>query len=229
VLGTRPDLAYTLARLGQAQANPHPEHWRTLTHVLRYLSGTIDMGLVYSGHSSDTSPHIYTDSAYTDCPDTQKSHSGFVAIVGGGAVSWSSRKQAVVTTSSTEAKYIAMGLAAKEAVWMRHLVRDLGFEMTGPMRIYADNQSSMLLATSEKLSARTKHLDVQYHFIRKLIQKGICQFHWVHTKSNMADVLTKPLGPTLFQTMPPRLGMPWIRRIYGPGEGSEARSEPLPA
>jgi hypothetical protein len=141
----------------------------------------------------------------------------------------SSCKQAVVTTSSTEAEYIAMGLAAKEAVWMRHLVRDLGFDLVGPMRIYADNQSSMLLATSKKLSTCTKHLDVQYHFIHELIQKGICQFRWVHTKSNVADVLTKPLGPTLFETMPPRLGMLWSRRVYGSGDVSEPRSKSLPA
>jgi hypothetical protein len=129
----QPDLAYTLACLGQAQANPHLEHWCTLTYVLCYLSGTIDMGLVDSAHASDISPHIYTDSAYANCPDTQKSHSRFIAIVRGGAVSWSSHKQAVVTTSSMEVEYIAMGLAAKEAVWMQHLVWDLGFEMAGPM------------------------------------------------------------------------------------------------
>jgi hypothetical protein len=139
--------------------------------------------------------------------DMWKSHLGFITIVGGGAVSWSSHKQAVVTTLSTEAEYIAMGLAAKEAIWMQHLGQDLNFGMTSPMQIYADNQNSMLLATSEKLSAHTKHLDVQYHFICKLIQKGICQFRWVHTKSNVADILTKPLGPTLFESMPPRLGM----------------------
>jgi hypothetical protein len=173
--GTR-YMAFALACLGQAQANLHPEHWCTLTHVLRYLSGTINMGLVYPTHAGDVNPHIYTDSAYADCPDTRKSHSGFVTIIGGGAVSWSSHKQAVVTTSSTKAEYITMGLAAKEAVWMRRLVQDLGFEMTGPMRIYTDNQSSMLLATSEKLSARMKHLDIQYHFICKLIKEGVCQF-----------------------------------------------------
>jgi hypothetical protein len=224
-----PDLAYTLTCLGQVQANLHLEHWCTLTHVLCYLSGTIDMGLVYSAHASDIPLHIYTDSAYADCPDTQKSHSGFIAIVRGGAVSWSSCKQAVVTTLSMEVEYIAMGLAAKEAVWMWRLVQDLGFEMAGLMRVYSDNQSSLLLALSKKLSTHTKHLDIQYHFICGLIQEGVCQCCWVHTKSNVADVLTKPLGLTLFQSMPPRLGMPWIRQIYVPGKGSEAQSEPLPA
>jgi hypothetical protein len=76
------------------------------------------MGIVYSAHVADTLPHIYTNSVYADGPDTRKSHLGFVVIIRGGAVSWSSCKQAVVTTTSTKAEYITMGLAAKEAVWM---------------------------------------------------------------------------------------------------------------
>lgn len=108
-LGTRPDLAYSLAQLGQAQSNPHPEHWRALIHVLRYLSKTVDMGLVYSRHTKAGYPHLYTDSSYADCSDTRKSHSGFLVLLGGAAVSWSSQKQAIITTSSTEAEYVAMG------------------------------------------------------------------------------------------------------------------------
>ncbi|EUC59597.1 Gag-Pol polyprotein/retrotransposon, putative [Rhizoctonia solani AG-3 Rhs1AP] len=211
-LGTRPDIAFALARLGQAQSNPHPKHWQALTHVLRYLSGTLDMGLVYSAKADRPEPHMHTDSAFADCVDTRRSHSGFVVLVGGAAVAWSSRKQAIVTTSSTEAEYIAMGVAAKEAAWMKRLLLDLEFPNNGPLRIYADNQSSLILATSEKLSTRTKHLDVQYHFVRQLAKMGICVFKWVSTKLNVADVLTKPLGSNLFLDMPPRLGLPWIRR-----------------
>jgi hypothetical protein len=231
VLGTRPDLAYSLARLGQAQSNPHPEHWYALTHVLRYLSKTVDMGLVYSAHASDLAPHMYTDSAFADCPDTRKSHSGFVVLLGGAAVSWSSRKQPIVTTSSTEAEYIAMGHAAKEAIWIGRVMCDLGVQFDGPLRIYADNQSSLLLASSEKLSSRTKHLDVQYHFVRQQIRDGLCKFVWVPTKLNTADVLTKPLGPTLFASMPPMLGMPWVCRNYleRPLPVGDARNEHLHA
>lgn len=219
-LGTRPDLAYALARLGQAQSNPHPEHWRALTHVLRYISNTVDMGLVYSRDAKDAAPCLYTDSSFADCPDTRKSHSGFLVLLGGAAVSWSSRKQAIVTTSSTEAEYVAMGHAAKEAVWIGRLMKDLGVDLGGPMRIYADNQSSMLLADSEKLSSRTKHLDVQYHFVREQVRLGRCRFIWVPTKLNAADVLTKPLGPALFNSMPPLLGMPWVCRDYLAGPNS---------
>jgi hypothetical protein len=131
------------------------------------------MGLIYSVNAQDIALHIYTNSVYTNCPDMQKSHSGFVAIVGGRAVLWSLHKQAVVTTLCTEAEYIAMGLVAKEVVWMHWLVQDLGFKMVSLMRIYANNQSSMLLATSEKLSVHTKHLDIQYHFVHELIRVGV--------------------------------------------------------
>ncbi|KAG9093962.1 hypothetical protein FS749_013412 [Ceratobasidium sp. UAMH 11750] len=172
------------------------------------------MGLVYSRSSKDPTAHMYTDSAFADCPVTCKSHSRYVALLSGAAISWSSRKQAIVTTSSTEAEYIAMGHAAKHAMWVARLLRDLGAEVDGPLRIYADNQSSMLLADSDKLSSRTKHLDVQYHFVREQIKSGVCRFIWVPTKLNAADVLTKPLGPALFAEMPPMLGVPWVRRDY---------------
>jgi hypothetical protein len=212
--GTRPDISFAVARLGQAQSNPHPAHWQSLTHVLRYLSKTLDMGLVYSASAEDPQPHIYTDSSFADCPDTRKSHSGYVTLVAGAAVSWSSRKQAIVTTSSTEAEYLAMGHATKEAVWITRLLVDLGTALSMSMRIFADNQSSLLLADSEKLSSRTKHLDVQYHYVREQIKLGKCRFFWIPTKLNTADVLTKPLGPTAFLNMPSRLGLPWIPRVY---------------
>jgi hypothetical protein len=231
VLGTRPDLAYSLARLGQAQSNPHPKHWYALTHVLCYLSKTVDMGLVYSAHSTDPNPHMYTDSAFAVCPDTQKSHSGFMVLLGGAAVSWSSRKQPIVTMSSTEAEHIAMGHAAKEAIWISRVMCDFGVDLGRPLRIYADNQSSMLLASSEKLSSRMKHLDVHYHFVRQQIKEGLCRFVWVPTKLNLADVLTKPLGPSLFATMPPMLGLPWLCCDYleRPLPVGDARSAPLHA
>jgi hypothetical protein len=143
VLGTRQDLAYSLVQLGLAQSNPHPEHWYALTHVLRYLSKTIDMGLVYSAHVADPAPRMYTDSVFADCPDTRKSHSGFMVLLGGAAVSWSSRKQPIVTTSSTEAEYITMGPATKEAMWIGPVMRNFGVDLAGPLRIYADNQSSL--------------------------------------------------------------------------------------
>lgn len=98
-------------------------------------------------------------------------------------------------------------------------MRDLGVDSGGPMRIYADNQSSILLANSEKLSSRTKHLDIQYHFVCEHVRLGNCWFIWVPTKLNAADVLTKPLGPALFGSMPPLLGMPWVCRDYLDGSG----------
>ncbi|QRV99735.1 Gag-Pol polyprotein/retrotransposon [Ceratobasidium sp. AG-Ba] len=109
-----------------------------------------------------------------DCPITRKSHSGYVTILAGAAVSWSSKKQAIVTTSSTDAEYIGMGHCAKEGVWITQLLKDLGAPLLEPIEIFADNQSSMILADSEKNSSRTKHIDMKYHFIREYIQDGKC-------------------------------------------------------
>lgn len=213
-LGTQPDLVYLLAHLGQAQSNLHPEHWHVLLHILRYLSKTVDMGLVYSKHAKDVGPHIYTDSLFADCPNTHKPHSGFVVRLGGAAVAWSSHKQAIVTTSSTEAEYVAIGHATKEVIWIGQLMRDLGVDLGGPMCIYADNQSSILLSSLERLSSCMKHLDVQYYFVHEHIRLGDCRFIWVPTKLNTADVLTKLLGPVLFNSMPPLIGMPWLCHDY---------------
>ncbi|QRV82277.1 Pol polyprotein/retrotransposon [Ceratobasidium sp. AG-Ba] len=219
--GTRPDIAYSVSRLGQAQSNPHPAHWNALKHILRYLSRTLDMGLVYSGAKSGLKAHMYTDSSFADCPFTRKSHSGFVTIMAGAAVSHSSKKQGLVTTSSTEAEYVGMGHAAKEGVWITRMLSDLGVPLQEPITIFADNQSSMLLSDSEKLSSRTKHVDVQYHFVKEYVAQGKCRFEWVPTKLNTADVLTKPLGPIAFKEMPAMLGLPWKPRAYTPRPESE--------
>ncbi|KAG8721231.1 hypothetical protein FRC09_008233 [Ceratobasidium sp. 395] len=215
-LGTRPEICYALSRLGQVQSNPHPSHWEALLYVLRYLVGTIDMGLVYSRTTASEEPYMYTDSAYADCPFTRKSHSGYVTIAGGAAINWCSQKQSLVTLSSTEAEYVAMSHAAREAVWMTRLLKDLDMKSDAPMKIYADNQSSIILAESERLSKRTKHLDPHYHYVRQTVNLGTVKFSWIPSNMNAADCLTKPLGPTIFKTMPPLLGLPWVNRRFGP-------------
>ncbi|QRV81847.1 Gag-Pol polyprotein/retrotransposon [Ceratobasidium sp. AG-Ba] len=183
------------------------------------------MGLLYSGAKSGLTAHMYTDSSFADCPYTRKSHSGFVTIMAGAAVSHSSKKQGLVTTSLTEAEYVGMGHAAKEGVWITWMLSDLGVPLREPITIFADNQSSMLLSDSEKLSSRTKHVDVQYHFVREYVTQGKCRFEWVPMKLNTADVLTKPLGPIAFKEMPAMLGLPWKPRAYTPQPESETSDE----
>ncbi|QRV73467.1 Gag-Pol polyprotein/retrotransposon [Ceratobasidium sp. AG-Ba] len=183
------------------------------------------MGLVYSGTVSNPTAHMYTDPSFADCPHTRKSHSGYVTIMAGAAVSHSSKKQGLVTTSSTEAEYVGMGHAAKEGIWITKMLSDLGVPLSEPITIFADNQSSMLLSDSEKLSNRTKHVDVQYHLVREYVANKKCRFSWVPTKLNTADVLTKPLGPAIFKDMPAMLGLPWHPRNYTPSMESETSDE----
>jgi hypothetical protein len=135
------------------------------------------------------------DSAYAGYLFTRKSHSGYIVMAAGAAIDWCSWKQSLLTTTLTEAEYVAMTHLTKEAMWISWLLSDLGMKSSPPMRIYADNQSSIILAESERLSNHTKHLDPQYHFSRQEIKHGTVEFHWIPSLKNAADCRTKPLGP----------------------------------
>ena len=150
---------------------------------------------------------MYTDSSYADCKDTRRSHSGYVVMVGGAAVAWSSKKQTIVTTSSTEAEYIAVSEAAREAVWLRSLLRELELLPSGPTTVYCDNNGAIALSFDQAFHARVKHVDVRYHFIREQVDANHLTVKRVSSAENVADIFTKPLGKPLFEKHRARLGL----------------------
>jgi hypothetical protein len=162
--------------------------------LLRYLSGTTDLRLTFSGSTGDKghSLAIYTDSDYAACPDTRKSVSGYVITLNGGAVDWRSKKQTTVTLSTTEAEYVAASGAARETLWFRQLARTLDLQVPR-YTIYADNQSMLKLAKNPILSARSKHIDIIHHFLRERVARGEVSFTYVPTDKMLADILTKAL------------------------------------
>ena len=121
MLWTRPDLAYTVSVVGQFSANPGPEYWNCIKHVMRYLKGTKSMELQYSG-SDSLKFHGFTDSDLAGNLATRKLTFGHVFLMSGGAVSWASKWQSTVVASPTEAKYIASAFAAKEAIWLHQFL-----------------------------------------------------------------------------------------------------------
>ena len=147
MLATRPDLAYAIAALGRHAANPGPNHQHALERVFHYLRATSDHQLVL-GHGTASAPTLqgYADSNWASDVNDRKSTSGYVFTLGSGAVSWSSKKQPTVALSSTEAEYIAGAHAAKEAVWLRLLLSELGQDMSSPTTLHVDNQSAMAIA-----------------------------------------------------------------------------------
>ena len=132
MIGTRPDLAQSVGALSHHTATPGQHHQTALKRVYRYLRGTSEYGITYNGKLSDPDPQVYCDADWANDPNDRKSISGYVAMMCGGAVSWSSKKQSVMALSSTEAEYIAAARAAQESSWLVAFLTEIGCPLTNP-------------------------------------------------------------------------------------------------
>jgi hypothetical protein len=135
----------------------------------------------------------YTD-ADGSSQDHQRAISGFAYLIDGGAISWSSRKQELITLSTAEAEYIATTHAAKEGIWLQRLIGELFDDVViTPLVLYCDNQAAITLATTDNYHARTKHIDIRFHFIRHSVESGVFKLIYCPTDDMVADILTKAL------------------------------------
>ena len=166
---TRPDIAAAVEVLPQYVSRPSKDHWIGMKHILRYLKGTLKYGLKFSALEEEPELIGYSDADWAADVDTRRSTSGYVFQIGSGTVSWSSRKQATVAKSSTEAEYAALSSATLEAVWLRRLMEDLGRQKDAPPTVYEDNQGAIELAKNAKYHNRTKHIDICHHFVRERV------------------------------------------------------------
>jgi len=190
---TRPDIANAVGVLAKYMAQPTIVHWQAAKHVLRYLAGTSNCGITFKGTS--TSVLGYSDADYAGDLDTRRSTTGYIFMMNNGAISWSSKRQATVAVSTTEAEYMAAAHAAKEALWLRKLLSDLKLQ-SGPMVIKVDNQSAIKVLKNPILSARSKHIDIIYNFARERASRQEIKFEFIRTDHMLADALTKPVNKT---------------------------------
>lgn len=203
---TRPDIAWSVGALARFMSAPTKEHWTAALGILRYLSGTRDFGLVYTGASRDNLLEGYCDADWAGDLDTRRSTTGFVFTVHGTAVSWASKLQRTVALSSCEAEYVAAAAAAKEALWLRTLLSDLCMEHNTPI-IHIDNQAALSLIKNPLTHGRSKHIDVQHHFVRECMADGKAHFQYVSTEWQVADIFTKALPFSKFELCRNLLGM----------------------
>ncbi|SCZ99742.1 BZ3501_MvSof-1269-A2-R1_Chr12-2g03444 [Microbotryum saponariae] len=191
---TRPDIAFAVSKVASHCNNFSQQDWEALMHILRYLKGTRDVGLLF--RKSEGAPLLkgFVDADHGADPETRRSVTGFVFLCAGGAVLWMSKRQALVTVSSTEAEYVAMSFAAHEGIWLRRLLAEIGFAQTEPTKLHGDNQSAIQLAKHPAFHAHTKHISIHFHFIRDHIAEGTIEMVWIPTNMMAADVLTKGLG-----------------------------------
>jgi hypothetical protein len=160
------------------------------------LQGTRTLGITFDGNKPGF--HGYTDADWVGNVETRQSTSGYVYFLYGGAISWKSTRQKAVTLSSTESEYYGLSNAAREAAWLRLLLKELNYEGgdVKPTLIYGDNQGSLALAENPEFHQRTKHVDIQYHYIRQQVEEGNVQLAYKKTADMVADGMTKPLnGP----------------------------------
>jgi hypothetical protein len=192
---TRPDIAYSISALSQYSARPNETHFNALKRVLRYLRGSTNLSLTFTG-TSDLTPELvaYTDSDWASNQDDRRSVTGYVFALSGGPVSWASRRQKTVAQSTVEAEYMATAEAVKEAIWWRSFLGELGQPTDSPTKVYSDNAGSISLAHNPEHHARTKHIDVKYHLTREHLQLGTISLQRVPTNENTADVFTKALS-----------------------------------
>jgi len=208
-MATRPDIAFAVQTLSQFTTNPGPEHWTAVKRVFRYLSGTRDYKLTYGGHQQDWPLEVsgFTDADWGSNPNDRKSISGYIYLLGGGAIAWSSKKQGTVALSSTEAEYIAATHAARQAIWLRHLFNGLNLPLKGSTSIHADNQSAIALSKDSQFHARSKHIDIQHHFIREKVGDGSIELVYCPTDEMLADILTKGLSKAKHEKFTRELGL----------------------
>ena len=190
---TRPDIGYAVQALSRHLQSTGPEHVTAAKRVLRYLKGTRTLGIVYSPDQEQDLCYVgYSDADWGGDPDTRRSTSAYLFMASGGAISWSSRLQQTVALSSTEAEYMALCEAVKEAIHIRKLFQDLGCNK-GPSIIYEDNQGSIALSENPVHHKRTKHIDIKYHFVREKVDNKEVILKYIPTEHQLADLLTKAL------------------------------------
>ena len=203
---TRPDIAFAVSTLSQYLESPTTTHQHAVTRVFRYLSGTKSLKLVLGG------PHSkiigYSDSDWAS-QIHRHSISGFAFFVGTGVVSWSSKKQPIITLSSTEAEYVALTHSSKDIIWIHKILAEFSsiFPSSLPTTLFCDNQGAIRLSKDSTFHGRTKHIDVHFHFIRQTVSQGHLNLIYCPTDDMIADTFTKPLARFKFEKFRSLLGV----------------------
>jgi hypothetical protein len=190
-LGTCPDITYAIQVLSKFSKDLGKAHWEAVKQVFCYLKGTQELWLTYGGAGEDLTG--FTD-ADGNMAEDRRATSGYAFIINSGAVSWSTKRQEIVTLSTTESEYVGATHAAKEALWLRSLISQVFESIPLTTTVFSDNQSAIALAKDHQYHARTKHIDIRYHFIRWVIEEDKIRLVYCPTEDTMvADVFTKAL------------------------------------
>ncbi|RVW97054.1 Retrovirus-related Pol polyprotein from transposon RE1 [Vitis vinifera] len=194
---TRSNISFPVSVVSQFLQSPCDNHWDAMIHILRYIKGTPGQGMLYEdrGHTQIVG---YTDADWAGSPLDRRSTSGYCVFIGGNLISWKSKKQNIVVRSSAEVEYRAMALATCELIWLRQLLQELRFGKDEQIKLVCDNQAALHIASNPVFHERTKHIEVDCHFIREKIASGCVATSFVNSNDQLANIFTKSLkGPRI--------------------------------
>ncbi|XP_059070464.1 uncharacterized mitochondrial protein AtMg00810-like [Cryptomeria japonica] len=201
---TRPDITFAVNKVCQFMQQPTDDHWNAVKRILQYLKETLSYGLQLS-KSSPLTLNAFSDSDWAGCPDDRRSTSGYCIFLGPNLISWSARKQKTVSRSSTEAEYRGVAIATAELIWIQSLLSELRYSPTTPPILWCDNLGATYLMANPVFHARTKHIEIDYHFVReKVANKGLA-VRFISTQDQVADVFTKGLSSARFALLRDKL------------------------
>jgi hypothetical protein len=205
---TRPDISFAVGYVSRFREKPQQEHLAAVKHLLRYIAGTMEFGIVYSKCSGSNNKLVgYSDSDFGGDIDDRKSTTGVMFFMGEMRISWQSHKQTAVALSTCEAEYMAGAVGACQAVWLTRLLGDIGGVKVQMPVLKMDNQSAIALSKNPVLHDRSRHIDVKFHYIRKCVEDGRICLEYVSTQEQLADILTKSLGRARFSELRDRIGV----------------------
>ncbi|GJR98879.1 zinc finger, CCHC-type containing protein [Tanacetum coccineum] len=211
---TRPDIAFVVGKLSRYTSNPGTQHWQAIQRVLKYLKKTMDYRLTYTGYPSVLKG--YTDASWINNTEDNSSTSGWVFLLGGGAISWASKKQTCITGSTIESEFVALAAAGKEAEWLKNLLLEIPLwsKPIAPISIRCDSAATLAKAYSQMYNGKSRHLGVRHSMIRELITNGVISIEFVRSQQNLADHLTKGLARDLVIKSAEGMGLKYYEGLH---------------
>ena len=203
---TRPDIAYAVSVVSRFMQDPRVTHMEAVLRILKYLKSAPGRGILFSNHGH-LRIEAYTDADWAGCPDDRRSTTGYCTFVGGNLVTWKSKKQKVVALSSAEAEYRAMAKGVCELLWIQSIMRDLGIFITRSLKLYCDNKAAICIAQNPVQHDRTKHIEIDRHFIKENLIDGRLSLIYVRSEDQLANSFTKGLSTRVFNTLVCKMGM----------------------
>uniref|UniRef100_A0A2N9FJH4 CCHC-type domain-containing protein n=1 Tax=Fagus sylvatica TaxID=28930 RepID=A0A2N9FJH4_FAGSY len=207
---TRPDIAHAVHLVSQFLSAPHSTHYAAVLHILRYIKGTMFHGLHFSAHST-LDLCAYSDADWAGDPTDRRSTTGFCFFLGDSLISWRSKKQHIVSRSSTEAEYRALADTTSELLALRWLLEDMGVTHSSPTVIHCDNRSAIQIAHNDVFHERTKHIEIDCHLVRHHLSAGILHLLPVSSSDQTADIFTKTFPPGRFRDLVSKLKMASVK------------------